>query len=59
VLAHDNAPPVDLDYLTSACIAIARELGDKMLERRPVDTAAAADFAVKLILGGVPALPKL
>ena len=59
VLAHDNAPPVDLDYLTSACIAIARELGDKMLERRPVDTAGAADFAVKLILGGVPALPKL
>ena len=59
VLAHDNAPPVDLDYLTSACIAIARELGDKMLERRPVDTAGAADFAVKLILGGVNALPKL
>jgi len=59
VLAHDHAPAVDLDYLTAACIAVAREIGDKMLERRPVDTAGAADFAVKMILGGLPALPKL
>lgn len=59
VLERAHAPPVDLDYLTSACIAVAREIGDKMLERRPVDTQVAADFAVKLILGGVPALPKL
>jgi AcrR family transcriptional regulator len=54
-----NAPRVDLDFLTAACIAIAREVGDKMLERRPVDVAAATDFCVKLILGGVPALPRL
>ena len=59
ILAHDHAPAVDLDYLTAACIAVAREIGDKMLERRPVDTAGAADFAVKMILGGLPALPKL
>jgi AcrR family transcriptional regulator len=59
VLVHDHAPAVDLDYLTAACIAVAREIGDKMLERRPVDTAGAVDFAVKMILGGVPALPKL
>lgn len=59
VLERAHAPPVDLDYLTAACIAVAREIGDKMLERRPVDTAGAADFAVKLILGGLPALPKL
>ena len=58
VLEREHAPPVDLDYLTAACIAVAREVGDKMLERRPVDTAAAADFAVKLILGGVPSLPR-
>jgi len=59
VLAREHAPPVDLDYLTTACIAVAREIGEKMLERRPVDTQGAADFAVKLILGGLPALPRL
>jgi len=58
-MEHDAAPRVDADYLASACIAVAREVGDKMLERRPIDTAAATDFAVKLILGGLPALPRL
>jgi AcrR family transcriptional regulator len=57
-MEHDAAPRVDADYLAGACIAIAREIGDKMLERRPIDTAAATDFAVKLILGGLPALPR-
>ena len=54
-----GAPPVDADYLAAACIAIAREVGDRMLARRPIDTHAACDFAVKLILGGIPALPRL
>lgn len=58
VLERQHAPPVDLDYLTAACIAVAREVGDKMLERRPVDTAGATEFAVGLILGGLPALPR-
>jgi AcrR family transcriptional regulator len=58
-MEHDAAPRVDADYLAAACIAVAREVGDKMLERRPIDTAAATDFAVKLILGGLPALPRL
>jgi AcrR family transcriptional regulator len=53
-----GAPRVDVDYLAAACIAIAREIGDRMLERRPVDTASACDFAVRLILGGLPALPR-
>ena len=59
VLEREHAPPVDLDYLATACIAVAREIGEKMLERRPVDTQAAANFAVRLILGGLPALPRL
>jgi AcrR family transcriptional regulator len=54
-----GAPPVDADYLAAACIAIAREVGDRMLARRPIDTHAACDFAVKLILGGIPTLPRL
>jgi AcrR family transcriptional regulator len=58
-MEHDAAPRVDADYLAAACIAVAREVGDKMLERRPIDTAAATDFAVKLILGGLPALPRV
>lgn len=58
-MEHDAAPRVDADYLAAACIAVARQVGDKMLERRPVDTAAAADFAVRLIMGGIPALPRL
>ena len=52
------APKVDLDYLASACIAVAREIGDKMMERRPVDVEAATEFVVRLILGGVNALPR-
>lgn len=58
-MEHDAAPRVDADYLAAACIAVARQVGDKMLERRPIDTTAAADFAVKLIMGGIPALPRL
>jgi AcrR family transcriptional regulator len=58
VLEHDHAPAVDLDYFAAACIAVAREVGDKMLERRPVDVDGAADFAVRMILGGLPALPR-
>jgi hypothetical protein len=58
VLEREHAPAVDLDYLTAACIAVAREIGDKMLERRPIDTTGAANFAATLILGGLPALLK-
>lgn len=54
-----GAPRVDADYLAAACIAIAREVGERMLRRQPVDTTAACDFAVGLILGGLPALPRL
>ena len=59
VMERGLAPRVDLDYLAAACIAIAREVGDKMLERRPVDTEAAVEFVVRLILGGVSALPRV
>jgi AcrR family transcriptional regulator len=48
---------VDPDYMAAACIAIAREVGDRMLRRRPVDTGAAAAFAVAMILGGLKGLP--
>ena len=58
VLARDHKTPVDAEYLAAACIAIAREVGDRMSERRPVDVPTAVEFAVRMILGGLPALPR-
>ena len=49
---------LDGEYLTAAAIGIAREMGDHMLKRRPVDAAGAAEFATKLMLAGVETLAK-
>ena len=57
-IARSGAPTVDADYLAAACIAVAREVGDKMLERRPVDTRGAREFAVAMILSGVKGLSR-
>lgn len=59
VMDRGLAPKVDLDYLVSACIAIAREIGDKMLERRPIDVDGAVEFVVRLVLAGVTAVPRV
>ncbi len=59
IVERDLAPKVDLDYLAAACIAVAREIGETMMTRRPVDVEGACDFVVQLILGGLPALPRL
>ncbi|MGA0602698.1 TetR/AcrR family transcriptional regulator [Caulobacter sp. KR2-114] len=59
VMDRGLAPKVDLDYLASACIAIAREIGDKMLERRPIDVDGAVEFVVRLVLAGVNAVPRV
>ncbi len=56
-IANGHGPLSDADYMACACIAIAREVGDKMLMRRPIDTATAADFAVTMILDGLRGLP--
>jgi len=56
-IAEGKGPVVDSEYMAASCIGIAREVCDKMLMRRPIDTAAAADFAVAMILGGVMGLP--
>ncbi len=58
VIERGLAPRVDLDYLVTACIAIAREVGDKMLLRAPPDVEGATEFCVRLILGGLAALPR-
>ena len=57
-IAGRKGPVSDPDYMAAACIAVAREVGDKMLERRPIDTRAAAEFATAMILNGLKGLPK-
>ena len=56
-IAERRGPAADPDYMATACIAIARDVGDKMLERRPIDTKGAAEFAVTMILSGLKGLP--
>ncbi len=56
-VARGNGPVADTEYMAASCIAVAREVCDRMLARRPIDTAAAADFAVAMILDGLKGLP--
>jgi AcrR family transcriptional regulator len=58
VMERGLAPKVDLDFLAASCIAVAREIGDRMLARDEIDVEAASEFVVQLILGGLPALPR-
>jgi AcrR family transcriptional regulator len=59
VMERGLAPKVDLDFLAAGCIAVAREIGDRMMARKPVDVDGATEFVVRLILGGLPALPRV
>jgi AcrR family transcriptional regulator len=52
-LERGLAPRVDVDYLTAAVIGVAREIGERMLTRRPLDIEGAAQFTVDLILHGL------
>ena len=57
-VAARSGPLDDTDFMAAACIGIARHVGDKMLERRPIDTASATAFAVTMILNGLKGLPR-
>lgn len=57
-IAKGRAPAADPDYVAAACIAIARDVGERMLTRRPIDTEGATEFAVAMIQGGLQGLPK-
>lgn len=57
-IAMGRAPAADPDYVAAACIAIARDVGERMLTRRPIDTEGATEFAVAMIQGGLQGLPK-
>jgi AcrR family transcriptional regulator len=57
-IARGWAPRVDADYLTCACIGLAKDVGEAMLRRNPADARQASAFAAELILGGLGALPR-
>jgi hypothetical protein len=59
VMQRDPALRVDVDYLTAAVIGVAREIGERMLARQPLDIDGAAAFAANLILRGLPAVPRI
>ena len=58
IVDRDLSAKVDIDYLAASCIAVAREIGERMIERDPIDVNGATDFVVRLILGGLPNLPR-
>ncbi len=59
-IARGMAPRVDADYLAAAAIGVAREVCERMIDRRPdIDLDAAVDFAHRMIQGGVAALPAM
>ena len=45
---------LDTQYLAAAMVGIGFEVGVQMLLRDPVDPESAADFATRLLLGGLP-----
>ncbi len=58
IMERGLAPKVDLDFLAAGCISLAREIGERMIARRPMDVDGATDFVVHLILGGLPAVER-
>jgi AcrR family transcriptional regulator len=52
-----KGPAADTEYMAASCIAVAREVCDRMLTRRPIDVTAAAEFCIAMITGGVKGLP--
>ena len=59
VMQQDRGLRVDVEYLTAAVIGVAREIGERMLARQPLDIDGAAAFAANLILRGLPAVPRV
>jgi len=59
VMQRDPGLRIDVEYLTAAVIGVAREIGERMLARQPLDIDGAAAFAANLILRGLPAVPRV
>jgi AcrR family transcriptional regulator len=48
--------PLDVDYAAHAMVAVAIELGERLIEREPMDVEGATAFASGLFLGGLARL---
>lgn len=53
ILSADTSSNLDIEYLTAAAIGIAREMGEIMLLRRPIDVDGATEFASRMLMAGV------
>jgi AcrR family transcriptional regulator len=51
-------PPIDIDYLAQAIVAVAAELAFGMLRQKPADVDGATRFATELFLGGIECLSR-
>lgn len=56
ILSADTSSTIDIEYLTAAAIGTAREMGEIMLLRRPVDVEGATEFASRVLMAGVKEL---
>lgn len=57
-IANGVLPNVDVGLLGASLAGIAFEVSVVMVARDPVDPAAATDFATRLMMGGLDALPR-
>jgi AcrR family transcriptional regulator len=56
-IARGLLPPVDVDYCAHAMVAVALELGGRLLARQPPDVEGATAFATRLFSRGLAASP--
>jgi len=57
-IARGALPKVALDYLMAAISGVVFEVSVVMTMRDPVDPDGATEFATRLLLGGLDALPR-
>lgn len=57
-IANGVLPSVDVGLLGASMAGVAFEVSVVMVARDPVDPAGAADFATRLMMGGLAALPR-
>jgi AcrR family transcriptional regulator len=53
---EDLPPGLDIDYGAHVMVAVALELGERLVERHPPDVEGATRFATELFLGGMERL---
>ncbi len=54
-IARGDMPAVDVDYCAGAMVAVALELGQRLVQRDPPDVEGATSFATRPFLAGVVA----